>query len=408
MATLKPFRILHPTGETAPRVCTLPYDVMNTDEARDMAGDNPDSFLRVTRAEIELDKDANPYEDSVYELGAKNLQRLMETKALVREDEPAYMIYRLTRGTHTQTGIVAAASCAEYDQGIVKKHELTRPDKEDDRTRHIEILKAQTGPVFLIYPQSDNVAVLVESVTEATPDINFTAEDGIIHTAWLVRDVRLVGDIETAFEQIPALYIADGHHRSAAAARVARAREGSSKTAAGLFLTVSFPSDQVKILPYNRVVKDLAGLSEDEFLSKLREVATVTSLETATEPNEKGSCSMYLAGKWYSLKFQPTNDAQESFVNKLDVAILQNRVLTPLLNIGDPRTDKRIQFVGGIRGTKELEKLVDSNDWAVAFAMHPTGVEELIGIADEDGLMPPKSTWFEPKLRDAMAVHLID
>lgn len=408
MATLKPFRILRPDFAQASEVCTLPYDVMNTDEARAMAEGKPNSFLRVTRSEIEFSSDANPYSDEIYEHGAKNLRRMIDAGVLVREEQPVYMIYRQVMGDHTQYGIVGAASCGEYDSGVIKKHELTRPDKEDDRTRHINILGAQTGAVFLTYPAQPEIDEIVKEQSQRTPDIDFISEDGIQHTAWMVRENAVITRLLQAFAQVPALYVADGHHRSAAALRVAKERKAGDDAPAGLFLTVNFPDNQVQILGYNRVIKDLNGRTKEDFLSQLMEIAEVLPAPPEHEPREKGEVTMYLDGEWFLLRWKPAIASRGDAVAQLDVSVLQDNVLNPLLGIGDPRTDKRVSFVGGIRGTTELERLVNSGDNAVAFSLYPTSINDLMTIADQNGLMPPKSTWFEPKLRDAMAVHLID
>lgn len=408
MATLKPFRILRPAFEKAGEVCTLPYDVMSTEEARAMAEGKPDSFLRVTRSEIEFPADANPYGEDVYQHGAKNLRRMIDSGVLVREEKPVYMIYRQIMGDHVQYGIVAGASTAEYESGVVKKHELTRPDKEDDRTRHINILGAQTGAVFLTYPAQDEIDAIVKAQTQRQPDIDFTSEDGIQHTSWIVREDSVIQELQAAFDKVPALYVADGHHRSAAALRVAKERGADVNAPAGQFLTVSFPDNQVQILGYNRVVKDLNGHTKEDFLSQLMEIAEVLTPPPAHEPREKNELTMYLDGQWFLLRWKPAIATRGDAVAQLDVSVLQDNVLAPLLGIGDPRTDERISFVGGIRGPQELEKLVNSGQYAVAFGLYPTSVADLMTIADQNGLMPPKSTWFEPKLRDAMAVHLID
>ncbi len=413
MATLKPFRILAPKASKAEEICALPYDVMNTEEAREMAKDKPLSFLRVTRPEIELDENVDPYSDEVYQHGADNLKKMISEGHLVQEASPCYLVYKLVMGDHEQIGLVAGASCKEYDEGIVKKHEKTRPDKEDDRTRHINILGAQTGSVFLTYRSNPEVDELFLSETKNDPDIDFTAEDGIQHTGWFVRDPAKISAIEQAFaEKVPALYVADGHHRSAAASRVRAERMGANSNHTGeepynYFLTVTFPHDQVKILDYNRAVKDLNGLSEEEFMTKVKEVAEVSQTETAS-PSKAGECCMYLNGKWHKLVWKDSVKEGKDTVGGLDISILQDTVLNPLLGVQDPRTDKRIAFIGGIRGTKELKKVVDEGKFVVSFAMYPTSLVDLMTIADEGGLMPPKSTWFEPKLRDALAVHLIN
>lgn len=410
MVTLKPFRVLRPKPELAAEICTLPYDVMNTEEARAMADGKPLSFLRVTRSEIEFPEGTDPYSDQVYEHGAARLREMEDEGALVRESRSIFMLYRQMMGKHTQTGLVAVASCEEYDNGLVKKHELTRPDKEDDRTRHINILNAQTGPVFLTYEANAELDQLFADETSRTPDIDFTAEDGIRHSAWFVRDEETISKIESGFSHVEALYVADGHHRSAAASRVAKERAGNQggRDSHNYFLTVSFPHNQMQILAYNRVVKDLNGLTPSELLEKLDQVADVQPLPGPKTPTSKGQVSMYLDGKWHAIQWKPEVAFRGDAVAELDVSILQDQVLTPFLAIGNPRTDKRIQFIGGIRGTQELEKLVNNGSAAVAFAMYPTSIEDLMTIADQGGLMPPKSTWFEPKLRDAMAVHILD
>ncbi|MEQ8819064.1 MAG: DUF1015 family protein [Sumerlaeia bacterium] len=422
MATLKPFRALRPDPAKAQQICTPPYDVMSADEARVMAEGNPLSFLRVTRPEIEMPEGADAHSDEAYELAARNLKELIANGALLREEKPCYYLYRLVMGSHEQLGLVAVASCTEYDRGIVKKHELTRPDKEDDRTRHIEITGAQTGPVFLTFRSTPETDLLLAEAAADNPVVDFTANDGIRHTAWVISDPAEVKKIESAFQRVPALYIADGHHRSAAAARVFRQRaktatqeeSGGSrdlvaKDAVAYFLTVTFPHNQMQILGYNRVVKNLNGLTPEVFMKKLEGVAEVEegTPDDSLLPTEKGEMTMYFAGKWYTVRWSEDAAKAATEADRLDVAVLQRHVLTPLLGIDDPRTSDRIAFIGGIRGPRELVKLVDGGQYAVAFAMFPTSVEDLMAIADEGGIMPPKSTWFEPKLRDAMMVHTI-
>lgn len=414
MATLKPFRALRPRPDEAERICCPPYDVMNTEEARRMADGNPISFLRVTRPDLELEDGADPYDPSVYERGAANMKRLIEEGHLFREEKPCYLLYQLVMGNHTQLGLVAAASCKEYDEGTVKKHELTRPDKEDDRTRHINILGAQTGAVFLTYKAQPEIDAFFAEVTRRDPDFDFTADDKVRHTVWTVSAAEEVAKIEKLFGSVPALYVADGHHRSAAASRVARERASANPDHTGdepynFFLTVTFPHDQMQILGYNRAVRDLGSHTPSSLLVELSRVAEMEEVPADKLPRAKGETTMYMLGEWRLLRWKESLVKQaKDTVAALDVSILQDHVLEPMLGIGNPRTDKRISFIGGIRGTKELERLVDSGQYAVAFAMHPTSVEELMAIADEDGLMPPKSTWFEPKLRDAVAVHVIE
>lgn len=413
MATFRPFRMLRPDPARARAVCALPYDVMSTDEARAMAEGNPHSFLRVTRAELEMEPGVDPYSDDVYTRGGENLRRLVAEGVLVREETPAYMVYRLRMGDHVQTGFIGAASCEEYDANIVRKHELTRPDKEDDRTRHINLLGAQTGAVFLAYKAQADLDAFLQEKTATAPFLDFVAEDGIGHTAWMVRDGDEIARIEKAFAGLDALYVADGHHRSAAASRVMAERKAANPGHTGdesynFFLTVAFPHDQVQVLGYHRVVTDLNGLEPAAFLEALAKLGEVTPLEERREPTGKGETTVYLDGHWHAVRWSGELYPADDPVGQLDVAVLQRNVLEGLLGIGNVRTDKRISFVGGIRGTGELQKLVDSGSFAVAFAMFPTSVGELMAIADAGQLMPPKSTWFEPKVRDAMAVALIE
>jgi uncharacterized protein (DUF1015 family) len=401
MALIRPFRALRPAPEVAPRVASVPYDVVSTDEARALAHGNPLSFLHVTRSEIDLPPDIDPYDARVYEQAVRNLEALKRSAPLVLEAEPALYFYRLRMGSHEQTGLAAAYSVDEYDTDRIKKHERTRRDKEDDRTRHITQTRAQTGIVFLTYQASPDVTAIAARVRDAKPLYDFVADDGISHTVWKVtgRDMQALVD---AFARIPALYIADGHHRAASAARVRREIPGADS-----FLAVAFPDDQMQILPYNRVVKDLAGETPESFLQKVKQVVAVREGQPAAA--RPGLAEMYLGGKWYELDLasgRPTAVASDR-ASTLDVSVLQQAVIAPLLKIGDVRTDKRIDFVGGARGTKALEQLVESGKAAVAFSMHPVTVEDLIAIADAGGIMPPKSTWFEPKLRDGLIVNLI-
>ncbi len=412
MAILKPFPALRPTPSSARAICALPYDVVNTEEARAAAEGNPLSFFRVSRPEIELPPGVDPYGDAVYAHGAANLRKLIEAGRLFQDTKPCYYLYRQVMGHHSQTGVVAVASCDEYDRGLVKKHELTRPDKEDDRTRHINILHSQTGPVFLTYRATPEVDQLVHRLTAAEPEVDFVADDDVRHTAWVVSDDEHIRALAAAFRAVPALYIADGHHRSAAASRVARERAASNPQHTGqepynFFLAVSFPHNQMQILGYNRAIKDLNGLSADHALERLAQFGKVTNLLNGRNPMHKGEVTFYLDGRWHALTWKNELQHGPDAVARLDVSILQDHVLAPLFAIGNPRTDKRISFVGGIRGIQELERLVNARQFAIAFAMYPTSIEELMAIADEGGLMPPKSTWFEPKLRDAMMCHML-
>jgi uncharacterized protein (DUF1015 family) len=388
-------------------VASVPYDVVDRDEAAALASGNPLSFLRVSRAEIDLPRDVNPYSDGVYERAASNYAHLIQQGQLTQEDQPAVYVYQLQMGDHVQTGVAATYSVDEYDHDKIKKHEKTRREKEDDRTRHIVTLRAQTGPVFLTYRGRPEIDAQVAQVTQGPPLYNLTAADGVRHTLWKVDHPDA---LMQAFAQVPELYIADGHHRGASASNTrAQLRDQSGpgwsgQEAANFFLAVAFPADQLRILPYNRVVKDLHGHSPQEFLEKLKQVCTLSEGANPS-PAKRGNVSMFLGGKWYGLELNVPEQAT-SPSQKLDVAILQSLVLAPLLGIEDPRTDKRIDFVGGIRGTQELEKRVQAGE-AVAFSMFPTSLEELMAISDAGEIMPPKSTWFEPKLRDALLIHQV-
>lgn len=404
MATLRPFAALRPKSDLAGRVCELPYDVMSSEEARAMAAGNPLSFLHVSKPEIDLPAGTNLYSPEVYAKGKENFQSLIAQGALRQDTKPCFYLYRQIMGKHAQVGFVAVASCEEYLNGIIKKHELTRVDKEDDRVRHIETLNSQTGPVFLTYrAQAALDEFIAKKITEQ-PDVDFTACDGVRHTSWGVNDPAQIQFIESEFARVPALYIADGHHRSAAAARVFQARKGAGGS--GYFLSVIFPHNQMQILPYNRVLKDLNGLSPEQLLEKLDGVFIIKTPGDA-KPPRKHELGLHLQGQWRTLNFRPRFAATTDPIEKLDVTLLQKYVLDPIFGINDPRTSTRINFVGGIRGTAELEKLVNSGAYACAFSMFPTSIEDLMEIADAGGIMPPKSTWFEPKLRDAMFCHMI-
>lgn len=404
MASIKPFSALRPKPELASRICELPYDVMSSEEARQMAAGNPLSFLHVSKPEIDLPPGTDLYDASVYAKGKENFEKLIRDGALRQDAQPAFHLYRQVMGQHSQVGLVAAASCEEYLSGIIKKHELTRPDKEDDRVRHIEALNSQTGPVFLTYRAVAALDALFANKVSETPAVDFTGKDGVRHTSWAINDAPTIAAIEKEFGAIPFLYIADGHHRSAAAGRVFQTRNGAGHS--GRFLTVIFPHNQMQILPYNRVLKDRHGLTPEALLQKLDAVFIISEAGSA-QPTRKHELGFYLAGKWRTLHFRPQFAATTDPIEKLDVTLLQKYVLAPLFGIDDPRTSKRINFVGGIRGTAELEKLVSSGEYACAFSMFPTSIEDLMTIADAGGIMPPKSTWFEPKLRDAMFCHII-
>ncbi|NOT26571.1 MAG: DUF1015 domain-containing protein [Acidobacteria bacterium] len=406
MAIISPFRALRPTPASARAVAEVPYDVVNTEEARALAAGNPLSFLHVSRAEIDLPSGTNPYSDAVYTKARENFASLKATAPLVLEDSPTLYVYRLQREQHVQTGVAGCFSVAEYDADIIKKHERTRKDKEDDRTRHIIELRAQTGPVFLIHTASSAVSSIVELTTQRSQLFDFTAGDGVKHTLWPVAAAD-TQSLVAAFKAMPGLYIADGHHRAASAARTRQHLRGTSAAAGewDTFLAVAFPDDQMNVLPYNRLVKDLGTHTLETFLTALGQAVSVSKGGPAA-PARKGEVSMYLAGAWYTLGLGAV-PAGTSAAHGLDVSRLQDLVLTPLLGIGDVRTDKRIDFVGGARGTAALESAVSSGEAAVAFSMYPVSVGDLMAISDAGGIMPPKSTWFEPKLRDGLLSHVI-
>jgi uncharacterized protein (DUF1015 family) len=404
MATLKPFAALRPKPELAAQICELPYDVMSSEEARDMAAGNSLSFLHVSKPEIDLPAGTDLYSPAVYAKGKENFSKLIAQGALKQDDKPNFYLYRQVMGGHAQVGLVAAASCEEYLANIIKKHELTRVDKEDDRVRHIETLNSQTGPVFLTYKAVAAFDAFVAKKIAEMPAVDFTAKDGVRHTSWTISSAEDIQFVASQFAQIPFLYIADGHHRSAAAGRVFKSRHGAGHS--GQFLTVIFPHNQMQILPYNRVLKDLNGLTPDALLQRL---AAVFDIKPGGSPKPacKHELAFYINGQWSTLTFKPQFTATSDPIERLDVTILQKQVLAPVFGIEDPRTSKRINFVGGIRGTAELEKLVNSGEYACAFSLFPTSIEDLMSIADAGGIMPPKSTWFEPKLRDAMFCHQI-
>jgi uncharacterized protein (DUF1015 family) len=412
MATIAPFCAVRPKPEFAAQVAAPPYDVVSLKEARDLAEGNPHCFLRIGRAELELGDGVDPYSAEVYQRGADNLQKLIGNGVLVQESKPLFGVYRQKWGQHEQTGIVALASVDEYDRGIIKKHEYTRPVKEADRVRIIETHESQSGPVLLFFRQTATIDQWLKNVTSTKPDAHFVADDTIEHTVWSVRDDSAIQHVIKAFQELPALYIADGHHRSAAASRVRASRGKASALPSENheqgFLSVIFPHNQLQILPYNRVVRDLHGLSPKELLDQL---APNFELQMTTQPGEPPAAGfdMYLEGQWHRAtpKQDPSLNSQQDPVRALAVSELTERVLDPLLGIKDQRSEPRIDFVGGIRGTKPLAALVDSGDWAVAFWLYPTTVEELMAVADADRVMPPKSTWFEPKLRDGLFVHML-
>ena len=409
MSKFRPFRAIRPLPEDAKQVASRPYDVLNSDEARLEAANNPISFLRVIKPEIDLPSDSDPYGEEVYRQGLAKLTEFKELGVLVQDPEAFFYVYRLTMDGRTQTGIVGCCDYQEYYDGSIKKHELTRTAKENDRVRHVETQNANAEPVFFSYRGKPVIDALVNEVTRSPIEYDFVAEDGIRHELWVVRDRRLIENFESGFAEVPALYVADGHHRTAAAARVGQMRKEHNSGHTGeeeynFFMAVLFPDDQLKIFDYNRVVRDLNGLSQESFLSAIKQSFEISAIDGELAPTEKGTFSMYLGGVWYRLKANKeklTSSPKEG----LDVTYLSDEVLEPILGISDLRNDLRIDFVGGIRGLGELERRVDSGEMAVAFALFPVSMEELLAIADAGEIMPPKTTWFEPKLRSGLFIH---
>jgi uncharacterized protein (DUF1015 family) len=408
VAVIRPFNALRPQPERAAEIASVPYDVVNTEEARALAAHNPWSFLHVSRPEIDLPAGTDLHSDPVYRRAGENFAKLIKDAPLVTEETPSIYLYRLIMGDHEQIGVVACCSVDEYDQDLIRKHERTRRDKEDDRTRHLLMLRAQTGPVFLTYRANREIDTMVMETMMANAIFDFTAADGVQHTVWRVPDaVRFMH----AFREIPFLYIADGHHRAASAARARSELKEHSFSHTGdeeynFFLAVIFPDDQVQILPYNRAVRDLNGLSAAEFLAALGNSFAVAEPGSDT-PKRRGEWGMYLDGRWYTLRLRADAARPVGAVAALDVSVLQDRILDPILGIKDVRTDKRIDFIGGIRGSGELKRLVDEGQAAVAFSLFPTTMADLLSVSDAGEIMPPKSTWFEPKLRDGLLIHKI-
>jgi uncharacterized protein (DUF1015 family) len=412
MARVEPFRAWRPKAELAEKVASPPYDVLNTEEAREMAAGNPLSFLHVNKPEIDLPEGTDPYDDAVYGTGGTNLRKLIDDGVLLRDSSECYYLYQQQMGDHVQIGVVAGASVDEYEADIIKKHEHTRRKKEDDRTRHVDALNANTGPVFLTYKADSMIDTLVGEMVQGDPEYDFTAPDGVRHTLWVVSNRVEVATLQEAFANIPVLYVADGHHRSAAAVRVREARRAANPNHTGeepynFFLSVIFPDNQMMIMDYNRVVRDLNGMSPEAFLDAIRERFDVEPCEEP-RPAERTTFGLYLGGSWYRLTAHPEIIPEDDPVGSLDVAILQEQLLAPVLGIGDPRADERVDFVGGIRGPEELVRLVDSGDWAVAFTVYPTSISQLFAVADAGEVMPPKSTWFEPKLRSGLIIRPLD
>lgn len=411
MAVFRPFQAVRPVPELAHKVAALPYDVMNSREAREMVRGNPLSFLHVDKAEIDLDPSIDIYDPRVYEKAAENLKTMEKTGVYMQDAEPCFYIYRQIMEGRAQIGLVGCASVTDYLENRVKKHELTRADKEADRIRHVDVCDANTGPIFLTYRAREDISETIHGWMNAhAPVYDFVAEDGVAHTVWVVDDREVIAALQAALAQVPDFYIADGHHRAASAVRVGQKRRQENPAFSGeeefnFFLAVLFPDAELKIMDYNRVVHDLNGLTKAAFLDRLSRVYDISEhLDSICHPERKHTVGMYLDGKWYHLEAKPGTFNAADPVEQLDVSILQKNVLEPILGIDDPRTNGRISFVGGIRGLDELERMVDGGK-AVAFAMYPTGLDDLMNIADTGNIMPPKSTWFEPKLRSGLFVH---
>lgn len=411
MAKVKPFRAIRPAKGLEDKIAALPYDVYSSSEAREVVKKEPMSFLRIDRAETQFPEDVDMYSDAVYQKAHDLLWGMIERGEFIREQKACYYIYELVYQERVQDGIAACVAVKDYTDGVIRRHENTRRDKEEDRIRHIDACQAQTGPIFLAYRSQQELQQIVEREKEREPVYDFETEDGVIHRVWIITSEKVIARVTELFGQMDHLYIADGHHRAASAVRVGLQKAEAAKNPTGeeefnYFLAVMFPKEQLRILDYNRVVKDLNGLSVQQFLEKLQEKFTVEARTEAVSPEKKGTFGLYVDGTWYALTYKGDMDALET-VDRLDVSILQKEVLDALLGIQDPKTDQRIKFVGGIRGLQELEKNVDQDGWAAAFSMYPTSMDELLDIADAGLLMPPKSTWFEPKLRSGLFIHEI-
>jgi uncharacterized protein (DUF1015 family) len=409
---IRPFRALRPVPDRAAAVAAPPYDVLTSAEARRRAAGRPSSFLHISKPEIDLPEGTDPCAPAVYAKGAENLRKLIDNGTLVRDEKPHYYIYQLRMGEHVQTGIAGVGSVAEYDRNRIRKHEYTRPDKEDDRVRHITALNAQTGPVLLTYRSNAELHQIIKQNSRGFPAYQVTADDGVVHTVWVVDDRAQIGAITRIVDAMDSLYIADGHHRSAAASRVAATRNAGNPHHTGdldynFFLCVAFPHDEMRIFDYNRLVRDLNGLTASDLLLRIGPLFAATRTDKPSRPRRAGQFGMYLDGNWYQLDLRPGLTPDDP-VASLDVSLLQDQLLGPILGIGDPRRDQRIDFVGGIRGLEELERRVNSGEMAVAFALYPTSLEALMAVADTNRVMPPKSTWFEPKLADGLLSHVLD
>jgi uncharacterized protein (DUF1015 family) len=408
MAIIKPFKALRPQAQLAKQVASKPYDVLTSAEAKIETHGNPNSFLHITKSEIDLPENIDVHSDAVYEKAKENLNAFIKRDVLFSENKECFYIYRLNMSGKSQTGLVALSSIDDYENNVIKKHELTRPDKEQDRINHIKTTGAQTGNVFLAYQSNNELDALIEKwISKKSAVYDFVADDNISHTLWVVNDDKLVKQIQQIFQShIPYTYIADGHHRAASAAKVRQSLGDKKAEAADYFLTTLFPSDQLQIQDYNRVIKTLNGLSEAGFLNVLQNDFTIEEQTSPYKPEQPHTFGLYINNRWYKLTSKEGTYAEDP-ISVLDVTILQNNILSKYLNIQDQRTDKNIDFIGGIRGLSELEKRVDTNECVMAFSLYPVTIEQLFAIADGNNIMPPKSTWFEPKLRDGLVTHLI-
>ncbi len=407
MSLIRPFRALRPAAGKAADVLAPPYDVLNTEEARQRAAGKPWSFLHVSKPEIDLDPGINPYDDMVYAKAGDNFRKMITDAILVRDQKPCYYVWRLTWQGGKQTGLAAVASVADYRTNRIRKHELTTPAKEDDRVRQIDAIDAQTGPVMMAYRAADHIDSLLESVTEAAPTVDVTADYDVRHQLWVVDNDDTIDKITADFDALPAIYIADGHHRSAAAERVSTDRSDGPESK-DYFLSVIFPHDQMTVLDYNRVIKDLNGRTPAKLLEELAEHFTIAPCSQPTKPASAHEFAMYLDGKWHLLTIKPQRVPTDDPIARLSISLLSKHAIEPFLGITQPRTDKRIDFVGGARGLEGLEARVNSGEMAIAFALYPTQMNDLFAVADANEIMPPKSTWFEPKLADGMVSHVLD
>lgn len=412
MARIEPFKGLRPTKEIVSKLAAPPYDVLSSAEAKKLTAHNPYSFLRVSKAEVDLPDGVDLYSDEVYDKARENFSKFIADKLMVRDREKHFYLYKQVWENHVQVGLAAGASCQDYQDDIIKKHELTREDKEKDRMRHIETLAAHTGPVFLTFKHNDRIDALFQKGMQKEPEYDFTKANGVRHIFYVLDDEQLIADLKAAFAGVDVLYVADGHHRSAAATNVKIKRQQANPNHTGneeynFFLTVIFPDNQMKILPYNRVVKDLNGMDKAEFFAKIAEKFACEETKEKS-PRKSGEFCMYIEDQWYKLTAKQESYDKNDSIGCLDVSIMQNNLLDPILGIKNPRKDKRIDFVGGIRGTGELERLVDSGEFKVAFSFFPTTIRQLFNVADSGNIMPPKSTWFEPKLEDGMVIHMLD